>query len=78
MYMIYNPEANHPRVVHKSLNTLVAEAERLARLHPGQKFYIMEARGYYSVAKPPVTYTPVGEATTYIATPQQPAQISLF
>lgn len=68
MYMIYNPQANQPRAIHNDIVTANTEAMRLARLHPGQKFYVMKAQGYYSVAAPEPVYTPMASmASTTVA-----------
>lgn len=59
MFMIYNPERNHPRVVHNTMSEANSEAMRLARLHPGQRFYILSAQGYFSTPQPQPVYTDI-------------------
>jgi hypothetical protein len=48
-WMIWNPEGNMPRFCHDTEAAAETEAERLARLNPGQSFYILEAVQRYRV-----------------------------
>lgn len=42
-WMVWNPDGYPPRVQHFTEHKAVLEAERLARCHPGQRFYVMLA-----------------------------------
>lgn len=54
-YLVWNPEANFPKVVHADYSKAVAEATRLANANPGQQFHVMAVAGTAFVEKP-VTY----------------------
>ena len=42
-YLVWNPgNLQAPKVRHQSEQEARAEAERLARLNPGQKFYVLQ------------------------------------
>lgn len=51
-WMVWNPAANAPRHRHDYEGGAIAEAERLARLHPGQEFFILEATHLRTVSEP--------------------------
>lgn len=42
-YVVWQPEHGIPKVQHDSLEQAKAEAERLARLSPGKKFFVLRA-----------------------------------
>lgn len=43
-WIVYNPNGPHtPRHWHTSMPEALEESKRLARLHPGSQFYVMEA-----------------------------------
>ncbi|MBU9317246.1 hypothetical protein L0Z13_11755 [Burkholderia multivorans] len=43
-FIIWCPTGPHsPKHRHRSRNAAVIEAERLARVHPGNEFYVMQA-----------------------------------
>jgi hypothetical protein len=42
-YIVWNPDAGLPRFKHESEHDAVREAERLAGLNPGQRFYVLSA-----------------------------------
>ena len=42
-WMVWNEGNRAPTVKHPSVNAARAEAERLARLFPGQKFFLLTA-----------------------------------
>lgn len=42
-WMVWNPQRNPPSHRHSLKHNAVREAERLARLHPGDEFYVLEA-----------------------------------
>lgn len=42
-WMVWNPKRDTPAYQHHSHEAAVSEAERLARLNPGQRFYVLEA-----------------------------------
>lgn len=41
-WLVWNPERNAPRVKHEHRSLAVAEAERLARMNPGETFIVLE------------------------------------
>lgn len=42
-WLVWNPQGNNPTFRHHSREAAQAEAERLARLAPGQRFYVLAA-----------------------------------
>lgn len=44
-WFVWNPSAGIPRARHSSKGSAQAEAERLARLHPGQQFIVLKSVG---------------------------------
>ena len=42
-WLVYNPLRNMPRRQHTHEGSAIREAERLARLHPGETFIVLEA-----------------------------------
>lgn len=40
-WLVWNPNANAPSLKHDTKISATAEAERLARKHPGEKFYVL-------------------------------------
>lgn len=42
-WMVWNPAARPPVVRHPSEQAATQEAERLARLNPGEQFFVLEA-----------------------------------
>lgn len=48
-WMVWNPQGRAPTHKHPSPDQALTEAERLARLNPGQKFYVLEALEMRSV-----------------------------
>ncbi|OZI59911.1 hypothetical protein [Bordetella genomosp. 11] len=48
-WLVWNPHGNNPKCRHDMAETAAAEAERLAREHPGQRFYIVHAVEYREV-----------------------------
>lgn len=40
-FLVWNPQANYPRVVHDTFERAEAEAERLAACNPGERFVVM-------------------------------------
>lgn len=45
-WMVWNPEGNAPTVPHESEYSARREAERLARGHMGQRFYVLHCDTY--------------------------------
>lgn len=43
MYLVFNKNGNMPQFVHETEESARKEAERLARNHRGEKFYVFEA-----------------------------------
>lgn len=56
-YVIWNINHGLPKAQHASQDEAVREAERLARLHPGEKFYVLGALGCACQPAPPSIYT---------------------
>lgn len=54
-WMVYGEGQGAPTVKHASMNLAKGEAERLARQHPGTKFYVLRAIG--SAERSDVTFT---------------------
>lgn len=57
-FMVWTKTGWAPRKAHPDFAGAAAEAERLARLHPGKKFIVLKAVAKYHVAPkltPPVT-----------------------
>lgn len=48
LFFVYNPAGGPPRVVHISHASAKAEAERLAKLQPAHKFYVLKAVDEFS------------------------------
>lgn len=51
-WMVWNPARNPPSFKHESLIAATNEAERLARIHPGQTFVVLEAKTARRVNEP--------------------------
>lgn len=56
-FMVWNKAGGPPRVGHAKLATARAEANRLARLHPGHKFIVLQALEKHSVPPRPEAET---------------------
>lgn len=52
LWLVWNPNARLPRYEHGSRDSAAAEAKRLAKLHPGERFYVMEPIGAAMVEDP--------------------------
>ena len=50
-WVVWNPSQGLPRYRHTTIDEAKAEAERLARLSQGQKFYVLQALGVAEVEK---------------------------
>ncbi len=50
-WVIWNPEGRNPAFKHTSPVEARAEAQRLARLNPGQEFYILRAESKCKLAE---------------------------
>lgn len=44
-WMVWNPNRNPPMFMHATEVAAEAEAERLAKLNPGERFFVLEAIG---------------------------------
>lgn len=42
-WMVWNPDGGKPQYRHSYKVNALAEAERLAKTHPGETFYVLEA-----------------------------------
>lgn len=45
IYLVWNPAGRSPSYIHPSHESAKNEAKRLARLHPDNKFYVLESVG---------------------------------
>jgi hypothetical protein len=54
VWLVWNPGHGAPNFKHYDSASAVREAERLARLHPGEKFYVMVSVGVAVVEQPSV------------------------
>lgn len=54
-YVVWNPEHGLPRVRHQTAGIARQEAERLARIHPGHRFFVLATIG--EVVKDDVRWT---------------------
>lgn len=53
-YYVFNPERDKPTYRHKSVESAIEEAERLAQLNPGEDFVVLEAVGVARVERPQI------------------------
>jgi hypothetical protein len=51
-WIIWNPAANRPTVMHETLDSAKKEAERLAKLNPGQRFVVLKSIEFCEVHNP--------------------------
>lgn len=51
-YMVYSPEGGAPTMQHYSYSEAREEAERLARKHPGRRFYLLESKHLFKAEMP--------------------------
>lgn len=51
-YYVYNPSGSRPTYRHASLESAVAESERLAALHPAVSFEVLQCVAISSSPKP--------------------------
>jgi hypothetical protein len=61
-WMVWNPQRQPPRYRHASHDLARAEAERLARLSPGEVFVVLQAKYALRVKRPdppPVELVPL-------------------
>lgn len=42
-WFVWNPNSLNPRFKHDTVESATTEAERLARMHPGQEFIVLES-----------------------------------
>lgn len=56
-YCVWNPKHGAPTYQHDTLHRATAEAERLAKLNPGQNFYVLGTMALATVPAPPLTIT---------------------
>ena len=57
-WIIWNPERGLPKYRHTSLEFAKVEAKRLALLHPGQEFHVLESLGFMKASEPCQWITP--------------------
>lgn len=58
-WLVWSPEGHNPQHRHDTDTLAKAEAERLAKEHPGKEFFVLEALG--SVKKTDVVWTMASE-----------------
>ncbi len=51
-WLVWNPNGRNPQFMHANFDSVRLEAQRLARLNPGQRFYMVEVIGYAEVQDP--------------------------
>ena len=61
-WLVWNPEGNAPRRVHRTKESAEAECVRLAEAHPDQIFFVLEPVKALRTRKPPVETVPLSEA----------------
>ena len=49
-WCVWNPAGSSPTERHSSMNSAMAEAQRLARKVRGQRFYVLRAEMFYEVS----------------------------
>jgi hypothetical protein len=42
-HLVWNPSGHNPNFRHPDRDSAITEAERLARAHPGQQFFVLAA-----------------------------------
>ncbi len=62
-YMLWNPNRNLGTYKHPTPEAANAEARRLANLHPGEKFIVLQAIGH--VEKVETTWVEYGEPVPF-------------
>lgn len=63
-WMVWNPQRHSPTYRHPTMDSAIAEAERLARMTPGEVFIVLEAKCALRVKRPdppPVERIPLHE-----------------
>lgn len=63
-WMIYGLRQGAPTVRHKTEESAIAEAKRLAKLHPDIEFFVLEAT--HHVVKRDVDVTPIGHTPWHL------------
>ncbi len=55
-FMVYRIGGNGPRVMHETTTSAVDEAKRLAKLHIGETFVVLQAAGAFRCEMPEPKY----------------------
>lgn len=55
-YMVWAAGRDAPVVKHETVAEAKHEAELRSKKHPGEKFYVLQARGYATCVETPATY----------------------
>lgn len=58
-FMVYRIGGSAPRVVHETTISAVNEAKRLAKLHAGETFVVLQSVGAFKCEMPEPQYIPV-------------------
>lgn len=53
-YLVWNPARNLPKRPHATIESAIAESERLAQANPGEEYYVMAPIGVSVVEAPKV------------------------
>lgn len=51
-WMVWNPVGRQPTFKHPCQESARREAERLARLYPNERFWVLESQGFMRVCDP--------------------------
>jgi len=62
-YLVWCRETTYTKYEHMNLNSAEAEAERLARKHPGRKFFVREVKS--AVVKTEVVWEKIDDGIPY-------------
>lgn len=54
-WLVFNPARSMPKFQHRNEASAKTEADRLASLHPGEKFYVLKVTSLHTADKPKVT-----------------------
>ncbi len=60
-WLVWNPNGRPPMCQHECETDAKREAERLARVNPGERFFILHARNYAKVESPKVEWFEMGD-----------------
>ena len=66
-WMVFNDSigGQAPTYKHPTLGAARIEAERLAKLNPGVRFWVLEAQGYMRIEPVPSNWTPADDGLPF-------------